>query len=439
MKNQKLLFNKWLWAYIKCKHKLTNLRLANRNFRRQGIFEKNLVRLHKKLTNLQAIFKRAALTTAVIGALACMPQTSAAQTFASPEINPFGLVRLGIIHAPDLADLDGDGDLDIMTGGSVGEFVYIENTGTDSTPAFTSPELNPFGLASTGEFNAPTFADIDGDGDLDMMTAGYGDFSYFENTGTVSTPAFAALQSNPFGLDSIENMNFPTFADLDGDGDFDLMAGGYHGIFLYCENIGTSISPNFAAPETNPFGLSSTLYLNIPAVADVDCDGDLDIMTTEYYGPFLYFMNTGTASAPAYGSPQADPFGLVSTGNFSFIAFGDLDSDGDYDILSADYYGFYDGNYLYFKNELKTAISPVSLEDDLDVMLYPNPNNGQFTIESDLPAQIEIIDAIGRVVYAKHYHEGKEVINLDKEEDGIYAVKVISNGRQIVRQMVVNQ
>src|SRR6187551_1663465 len=101
MKNQKLLFNNWLRAYIKCMHKLTNLRLANRNFRRQGILEKKLAQLYKKLLALQTLFKRATVTTVVVGAMATTPLPSAAQTFAAFEINPFGLVRLGLIHLPD--------------------------------------------------------------------------------------------------------------------------------------------------------------------------------------------------------------------------------------------------------------------------------------------------------------------------------------------------
>jgi len=444
MKNQKLLFNHWLNAYLKCTHKLTHLRLANKNYRRQGILLKKIAHLYKKLSNLLATFKRASLATATIGALACIPLSSSAQSFIAPEINPFGLERVGFINLPEFADLDGDGDLDIMTGGPYAEFIYFENTGTASTPAFTSPVTNPFGLDSIESLIAPTFADLDGDGDLDIMTAEFpGSFIYFANTGTASNPAFATQQNNPFGLDTIMHMKYPTFADLDGDGDFDLMAGGDEGVFLYFKNTGTASAPHFAAPETNPFGLSSTLFLNIPAFADLDCDGDLDIMTTEYYGPFIYFENTGTASNPTYAPRQNDPFGLVSTGDFSFIAFGDLDDDGDYDLLSADYYGFYDGNFLYFRNDTKThmdsCVATISLEKESAVVLYPNPSHGQFTIQTGQPAQIEIINDIGKIVYSKYIFEGSEAVDLSQEKDGIYFVKAISNDHQIVRQVVINK
>ncbi|MEP6794439.1 MAG: T9SS type A sorting domain-containing protein [Saprospiraceae bacterium] len=440
MKNQKHLFNNLLMAYNKCIRKLTNLRIANRNHRRQGILEKNLIRLHKKLLNLQAIFQKAALATAVAGALACIPQTSAAQTFAASEINPFGLATTGYINAPDFADLDGDGDLDMMSSVvGYGDFLYFENTGTVSTPAFATPLSNPFGLVSTGYLNITTFADLDDDGDFDIMAVDTsGDFLYFENTGIVSTPAFTSPLSNPFGLESIEFINAPDFADLDGDGDLDMMSGEFlSGNILYFKNTGSAATPAFAAPVINPFELEAVPGdFNDPEFVDLDGDGDFDIMSTGgYYGVFLYFMNTGTATAPSYASPQTDPFGLVSTGEFIFTTFADLDGDGDFDIMSVDYYG----NYLYFKNDTITGISPISLAEELGVILYPNPNNGQFTIEHGLPAKIEIIDAIGRVVYTQGYNERKETINLDQEENGIYAVKVISNGRQIVHQVVINK
>ena len=479
MKNQKLLFNNWLRAYIKCMHKLTNLRLANRNFRRQGILEKKLAQLYKKLLSLQTLFKRATVATVVVGAMATTPLPSTAQTFAAFEINPFGLVRLEYLHVPDFTDLDGDGDLDIMTGGDHGAFIYYENTGTVSTPEFAAPVSNPFGLTNTENINAPDFADLDGDGDLDIITGSYdGEFIYVENTGTNTDPAFDVLSYNPFGLDTIEKMDFPTFADIDGDGDYDIMAGGNEGIFLFLKNMGTASLPHFDAPQTNPFGLSSTEYLNIPAFADLDNDGDLDIMTTEYYGPFIYFMNTGTAAAPSYAPPQIDPFELVSTGNFSFITFGDLDGDGDADLLTADYYGFYDGNFLYFQNttsvdedldgyygstdcdDTNPEIHPLGIEipnngidedcDGVDLItqthdiadkkmtIYPNPVSETLFVTTDLSTEllISIFDLTGQLM---HTQSGTNEIDVSTFPEGLYFIKASSPTHQlnVVEKIVV--
>jgi hypothetical protein len=143
---------------------------------------------------------------------------------------------------------------------------------------------------------APTFADLDADGDFDLLVGDYyADFQYFENTGTANAPAFAASVQNPFGLQGISSayyFSLPTFVDLDDDGDMDVMVGGYYPTLYYFENTGTANAPAFAAQVQNPFGLSLPYYNIYPASADLDDDGDMDLLVGEYYGDFRYFENT---------------------------------------------------------------------------------------------------------------------------------------------------
>ncbi len=161
------------------------------------------------------------------------------------------------------------------------------------TPSFAAPVQNPFGLTATYYYAFPAFADLDGDGDMDLLASdGSGNFQYFQNTGTVNAPAFAAPVQNPFGLTATYYYAFPAFADLDGDGDMDLLAGEYYGNFQYFQNTGTVNTPAFAAPVQNPFGLTNTYNLALPAFADLDGDGDMDLLVGEAYGNFQYFQNT---------------------------------------------------------------------------------------------------------------------------------------------------
>src|SRR5687768_1758371 len=270
-----------------------------------------------------------------------------AQSFALPVQNPFGLVSGNYFVFPAFADLDDDGDNDLLIGEYDGVLKYFQNTGTALDPQFAAPVVNPFGLAPLSELSIPTFADLDGDGDTDLLLgAYYGSMEYFQNIGTASNPQFAAGIVNPFGLDSTYLTAIPAFADLDGDGDMDLLAGESYGAMQYFQNTGTVIAPEFAAPLVNPFGLDSTYLFAAPAFADLDHDGDLDLLVGEYYGAMNYFQNTGTALNPQFEAPLTNPFGLVSTIYYALPAFADLDGDGDLDLLVGAYYGA----MQYFEN-----------------------------------------------------------------------------------------
>ncbi len=278
--------------------------------------------------------------------------TTTAPAFASASANPFGLTtiasELGFGYtAPTFADLDGDGDLDAMIGEVYGTTRFFENTGTSTSPAFTPMVTEPFGLSDIGVRSAPAFADLDGDGDLDAYIGEkYGNIEFFENTGTATNPAFAPVASNPFGLTDVGYYSTPAFADLDGDGDLDLLVGNDFGTIPFLENTGTNTSPAFAESHANPFGIDRVSNFGSPTLADIDGDGDLDVLVGDFDGNTQFFENTGTANNPAFAAPVADPFGLTDVGLFNKPAFADLDGDGDLDA----FIGEMEGTTQYFEN-----------------------------------------------------------------------------------------
>lgn len=280
-----------------------------------------------------------------------------APTFAPPATNPFGLNYLAGGFWLELADIDGDGDLDAFIGNAGGDTIFFQNTGSAVLPAFAASSANPFGLSNVGGWASPDLADIDEDGDLDAFVANYyGDTVFFENTGTATVPAFTGPVTNPLGLANVGYGASPSLVDLDGDGDLDALIGERYGNTILFQNTGTATMPAFAAPVTNPFGLANVGDSAWPALVDIDGDGDLDVFFVVGGGNdnhSLFFQNTGTASAPAFALPATDPFTLSAYRNYATLKLTDIDGDGDLDAFLGESYG----NALFFENT-GTASAP---------------------------------------------------------------------------------
>ncbi len=381
-----------------------------------------------------------------------------AQWFDAPVLNPFGLSSMPYTAQPAFADLDNDGDLDLLVGKYVfeysapyetGRLEYFENTGSASDPSFASPVENPFGLSSTYYYAMPAFADLDNDGDMDLMVSDYyNGLHYFENTGTVSEPAFADPILNPFNIEfNFSFFLFPiTFADIDNDGDMDLFAGesylgyaSFNGNIQYFENTGTAADPTFTSPVENPFGLTNTFFLACPTLADLDGDGDLDLIVGEglisgtsnpYDGNFQYFENTGTANDPAFADPVLNPFGLVSTNYLALATFVDLDNDGDFDLLVGEYYGALE----YYENVNSSDID--ELINTNSISIYPNPVKDILRIDTEKSIdRVEIIDILGKTSMLQL--EGSNQLSIGDLSLGIYTLKItFKDGNQAAKKIL---
>ena len=372
------------------------------------------------------------------------------QWFLDPVENPFGLVSTYEIAIPRTADLDDDGDLDLLVGEYYGAMLYFENTGSANNPAFTAPQVNPFGLDSTYEFAIPAFVDLDNDGDIDLMVSEYyGNQQYFENVGTASEPAFANPVQNPFGITIVEGYTtVPAFADLDDDGDYDLLVGtytieidsnGYYlgeiGLFRYYENIGSATDPNFANPIDNPFNLDPE---EIPALTlgDIDGDGDLDIIASIGEIAMSYFENIGSASEADFAAIQENPFGLTG---YDALApeFADLDNDGDLDLLAGGYdYGYYSASILYYENVNTEPTGIKDLDKNASVQLYPNPVRDVLRIDTDKEiTRIEMVDILGKIVLRSE--NPNSTISVSDLSQGLYTVRVtFADGNYTVKKIL---
>ena len=290
--------------------------------------------------------------------------SSAKFTERTGEDNPFDGINVDYHSTPTFVDIDNDGDFDALVGGEDGRIKYIKNTGTNSNPTFTEQtgSNNPLIGIYVGYHSAPTFVDIDNDGDFDAFVGREdGRIKYIKNTGTNSNPSFTEQtgSNNPLiGID-VGYHSAPTFVDIDNDGDFDAFIGSYFGDIHYYKNIGTNSNPSFTKQtgSNNPLIGIDVGYHSAPTFVDIDNDGDFDALVGGEDGRIKYIKNTGTNSNPTFTEQTGsnNPLIGIDVSDFSVPTFVDIDNDGDFDAFIGNLIGI-----DYFENTVERSPSFVT-------------------------------------------------------------------------------
>ncbi|MBK9192740.1 MAG: VCBS repeat-containing protein [Crocinitomicaceae bacterium] len=225
-------------------------------------------------------------------------------------------------HCITAADLDGDGDSDLLYSGS-GSFV-----GCSWRKNFGNGDYGPQQKISHSSGNATDVraVDLDADGDIDVLTSSNDDhkIAWYENFGDGSFGQPVIISVQAFQARCVRT------GDLDNDGDLDVISASFQdNKIAWYENLGNTIF--------GPQQIISTLAVGAEAVrvVDLDGDGDLDLVSASSTdNKIAFYVNSGTGS---FG-PQQVITTLANGISYEMnVHVLDLDNDGDLDILSASY------------------------------------------------------------------------------------------------------
>ena len=241
-------------------------------------------------------------------------------------------------YAVFAADVDGDGDTDVLSASSGDhKIAWYENEIVSDTCEFTSHVIADDALYARSVYAA----DMDGDGDIDVLSASYADhkIAWYENNGDGSDFTAHVITTNARGANSVYA------ADVDGDGDMDaLSTSAWDHKTAWYENNGDG---TFTDHPIDTVGDVSAVH-----AADVDRDGDMDILVTlanddDGNGEVIWYENTagdGSTFTPNPITTDADGASAV------FVA--DVDGDGNMDVLSA---SVYDSRIAWHDNGAQAA------------------------------------------------------------------------------------
>ena len=373
-----------------------------------------------------------------------------------------GMVDLGENAYPCFIDFNQDELLDIVIGngtfyeplGARNAAVFLfENVGSAETPAYQLKEedvfqLNQFSQAATNF--APTFGDLDDDGDLDALIGEInGQLFFARNTAGMGQPMqFAAVQYGYMGIDIGFNSH-PQLIDVNEDGLLDILIGEQSGNINYFQNQGTKEFPVFESdPNITPNNMS---FGGVVAPTDgLAFSGHSSPFLTKVEEELTLFVGNRIGTVQIYSNIEGNIAGTftlegevdgIDAGAESIIALADIDQDVFLDLVVGNQRGgisLWKTPYPKFKNVSSTEVRKKTM---LISSLTPNPASSELRIQrlgNDYDDwQVELYSPNGKRLWLQKGNGKSSLVPLENYPAGIYFIRVIVESQSQTEKVVI--
>ncbi|MFT6148199.1 MAG: hypothetical protein ACJAUH_000880 [Saprospiraceae bacterium] len=368
------------------------------------------------------------------------------------------MLDVGAGAAPTFFDYNADGLEDLivgsygqftLTGVDKGRLFLYENTGTATEPEFSLVNADYLSVSALNlKGLVPTFGDIDGDNDEDLMLGlADGTLYFFENTAGAGNPAtFANVVPQYQGIDVGTNAA-PQLIDLNRDGLMDMVIGEFSGVATFHENSGTIGNPQFSV-VTTPFPNNSLGAIDVRPIGN-----SRGFATPQFYdnnGNYELFVGSETGSIYHYDSIDNNLGGMFALRSLNFsnlyegyyvkIAISDINNDGFRDFVIGNERG---GVRFYSLDTSTTFTNRIIKKEALTINLYPNPTTDFIVLDFEeniyKNITIQIVNTLGQLIQNQSFDtiNQTERIELNNLPKGLYYCRVQADKGSWIQSFII--
>lgn len=354
------------------------------------------------------------------------------------------MIDAGYGSIPIFFDANNDGLEDLIVGNFYRYKEVLEkesnlqlyrNTGSTSAPEFTYLQGDYLNLTSQnlGLYSAPTFGDLDGDGDKDMFIGlENGTLVYYQNLANSGQPA---QFSNPVP-NYVDDQNqvitagsfcFPQLFDLNEDGLLDLILGKKTGELLFYKNTGTSSNPVFilANSSLGNVDVSTDTPEGFAAPFFFKNGGEIYLMLGAFDGKIHFYQDIANNLEPGSSFELiSDAFLGINVEAYSKVWVNDIDNDGKLDL----FVGGDLGGIFHLEHDPNSNLGFEELQLEIPFQLYPNPAQQELTLlihdETISSATWNILNLQGKVVQTGMCTSKQTKIDVSQFNSGVYFIRL---------------